>query len=328
MENFSVAVVDYDYPDLDIEKRIIGEAGGRFASAHARTEEEVLRAAQGADGVMLQYAPMTDRVIDGLPKCRVISRFGIGVDTIDLEAATARGIPVCNVPDYCFDEVSDHTIALILSLTRRVALANTMVRRGEWTIEGLMPVLASEKCTIGVVGFGNIGRILARKMLALGYRCVATDPYVEDAVFRQHNVERVSLSRLLEDSDVVTLHTPLTDETHHLIGKEELAMMKTTAFLVNTARGKLVDGRALYGALQGGRIAGAGLDVLEKEPPEPDDPLLSLESVCFTPHFAYYSDQSIVRLRTVTAESVIQVLNGRMPRSVVNRAVLEKIRLV
>jgi D-3-phosphoglycerate dehydrogenase / 2-oxoglutarate reductase len=318
----TIAIVDYDWADLSIEEPLVAEAGLRLVSSHAATEDAVIEAACEADGLVVQYAPITGRVLDALAGCRVISRYGIGVDTVDLAAATRRGIPVCNVPDYCFNEVSDHAVALIMGLIRRVFKANDQVKRGMWTLEGLMPIPSSDRCVVGIVGFGNLGRIVARKMIALGYRCIAADPFVADDIFTEAGVERVALGELLAAADVVTLHAPYTKETLHLIGKKELARMKPSAYLVNTSRGKLVDSRALCEAVRAGRIGGVALDVLEEEPPNVSDPLLSLENVYFTPHLAFYSTESMTRLRTMTVRAVIDVLSGREPHSVVNREVL------
>ncbi len=327
MSRFSIVIVDFDYPDVELERKIIEAAGGSLAFAHATTEDEVINAAEGADGVINQYAAMTERVFASLPRCRVVSRYGIGVDTIDLQAATNHEIVVCNVPDYCLEEVSNDAMALMLALCRKTKAADEQVKSGGWDFSQITPILAAEACTFGIVGLGNIGRRMARKAKALGYRCVACDPYLDDEVFAHHGVRRLSLGALLETSDIVSLHTPLTRETFHFIGERELKRMKPSAFLINTSRGRVIDQKALCSAMSKGWIAGAGLDVLEQEPPDPDDPLLSLNQVIITPHIAFYSEESIIRLRTITAESAVKVLDGQMPHAVVNPDVLARIRL-
>ncbi len=318
MSKKTIAIVDYDWADLEIEESIVKEHGWRLISGHAGSEEDVIRLAGEADGIVVQYAPITGKVLDKLQGCRVISRYGIGVDSIDVQAATERGIPVCNVPDYCFNEVTDHAVALIMGLIRRVMKANTLVKKGEWSLETLIPIPSSNQCTIGVVGFGGLGRILARKMKALGYPCIASDPFQDEKVFKEDGVKSVSLEELLREADVVTLHAPYSKGTHHMIGEKELAMMKPTAYLVNTSRGKLVDSTAMVAAVKDNQIAGVGLDVLEQEPPDQNNPLLALENVYITPHIAFYSEDSIKRLRAATIESVVEVLSGRVPRTVLN----------
>ncbi|MGQ9629962.1 MAG: C-terminal binding protein [bacterium] len=324
---FIIAVTDYDYPSLDLEERAVKAAGGRLIAGHSKNEEDIIELAREADGLLNQYVPITERVFQALKNCEVVCRYGVGVDNVDLEAATRHGVVVCNVPFYCLHEVSNHALALILALTRKVVAANSQVKGRIWDFNRLKPVFGSEGRTVGIVGFGNIGRLLARKVKPLGYRCVAYDPYVEDKVFKEEGVERVNLETLLREADIISLHAALTKETYHLIGERELKMMKPTAFLVNTSRGKLIDQGALYRALRDNIIAGAGLDVLEEEPPRPDDPILSLDNVIFTPHLAFYSEESFVRLRTTAVESAIKVIKGEMPQSVVNKDVLKKIKL-
>jgi D-3-phosphoglycerate dehydrogenase len=322
--SLKIVVTDYDYPSIDLEEEMIKGAGFGFQAGHAKTEDEAIAIASGADGVIAQYAPMTERVLESLPRCKVISRYGVGLDNVDVEAATRQGIIVCNAPRYCINEVSNHAIALMLALSRKVVAANAEIRRGIWDAVGLAPIMDPAAQVVGVVGLGNIGRTLVKKVIALGNPCIAYDPYKDEDLFRSLGVERVDLEALLRKADIVSLHTSLTKETYHLIGEEELSMMKPTAFLINTSRGKVVDQKALYRALKEKRIAGAALDVLEEEPPTKDDPLLSLDSLILTPHLAFYSDDSIRRLRTTVTGSVIQVLRGETPEYVANPDVLKR----
>lgn len=205
-----------------------------------------------------------------------------------------------------------------MGLIRQVFKASNLVKQGIWSLDELMPIPSSSQCTIGIVGFGALGRILARKIIALGYTCIASDPFQDMNVFKEAGVESVSLDELLKRSDAVSLHAPYSKGTHHMIGEKELRQMKSTAYLINTSRGKLIDSNALYNAVKEGQIAGAELDVLEQEPPTADNPLVGLDNIYITPHIAFYSEESIKRLRRATIQSVVDVLEGRKPHSVVN----------
>jgi D-3-phosphoglycerate dehydrogenase len=314
-----VAVTDHVFPDLDRERALLGQAGHdvRFR-ANAATVDEVRAAVEGADAVLNCYAPMPAEVIRGLDRCLVIARYGIGLDTIDLEEATAKGIVVTNVPDYCIDEVSDHALAMIMSLARGVALLDRRVRGGAWSPSDARPIHRLRGRTIGLVGFGRIARALAAKVTPLGLRVVTFDPFVPDDAVREAGAEPVTLGELLGEADVVSIHAPLTADNRHLIGAAELARMKPHAILVNTSRGPLIDVDALRTALSEGRLGGAGLDVLEVEPPSPGDPLLHRDDVVITPHAAFYSEESLRELQRKAVEQVIEALAGRTPPYAVN----------
>jgi D-3-phosphoglycerate dehydrogenase len=269
--------------------------------------------------LLVQWVKITPAVMDRMPKCRVISRYGIGVDMVDLDAATAHGIIVANVPDFCIEEVSTHTLAFMLSLNRHVWQHNAHVKSGKWGgVPGGAPTRLSSQ-TLGVVALGNIGREVARKASALGVKVLAYDPYIKPEVAQALGVELVGLEDLLRCSDYVSLHCPLVPETRHLIGAAQLALMKPTAYLINMARGPVVDQSALYQALTAGTIRGAALDVLEQEPPSPDDPLLKLDNVIITPHAASWTAEAGAQLRRDTAANVVTFLQGQLPRSIVNR---------
>ena len=309
-----VAVTDHVFPDLDQERAILSGAGHELRfERNAATVDEVVAAVAGADAVLNCYARMPADVIRTLDRCRIIARYGIGLDTIDMDAASERGIVVTNVPDYCIDEVSDHALALALGLARGVALLDRRVRMGSWTPTDARPLHRIRGRTFGLVGFGRIAQALAVKAAALGFRVVATDPYVPDDAVLDAGVEPLSLDELLARADVVSLHVPLTDESHHLIGPEALAKMKPAAILVNTSRGPLVDTSALHDALDSGRLGGAALDVLEQEPPAPDDPLLQRDDVVITPHTGFYSEESLRELQRKAVEQVVEALAGRRP---------------
>jgi D-3-phosphoglycerate dehydrogenase len=314
-----VAVTDHVFPDLEQERRLLADAGHelRFGS-NAASVEEVREAVTGADAVLNCFAPMPAEVIRSLERCVIIARYGIGLDTIDLDEATAKGIVVTNVPDYCIDEVSDHALALLMSLARGVTLLDRRVRSGSWTSTDARPIHRLRGRTLGLVGFGRIARALAAKVAPLGFRVVTHDPFVPDEAVRDAGAEPATLEELLVAADVVSIHAPLTPDSRHLIGEAELAMMKPGAILINTSRGPLVDLDALRAALAEDRLGGAGLDVLEVEPPAADDPLLHRDDVIVTPHAAFYSEESLEELQRKAVEQVIEALAGRTPPYAVN----------
>jgi D-3-phosphoglycerate dehydrogenase / 2-oxoglutarate reductase len=318
-----VAVTDHVFPDLDQEREILARAGHELRfERNAVSVEEVTVAVAGADAVLNCYSKMPGDVIRTLDSCRIIARYGIGVDTIDLDAANERGIVVTNVPDYCIDEVSDHALSLALALARGVTLLDRRVRTGSWTPTDARPLHRIRGRTLGLVGFGRIARALAVKAAALGYHVVATDPYIADDAVRDAGVEPLSFDELLERADVVSMHVPLTDESHHLFGSEALAKMKSGAILVNTSRGPLVDTAALRDALASGHLGGAALDVLEQEPPAPDEPLLQRDDVVITPHAGFYSEESVRELQRKAVEQVVDALAGRRPTYALNADVV------
>jgi D-3-phosphoglycerate dehydrogenase len=310
-----VIITDCDHGTITPEEAVLRAAGVPYRLHQAKTEDEVIAVARDADAIILQYAPITGRVLDGLPRCLVAVRYGVGVDTVDLAAATARGVMVANVPDYCIEEVSDHAIAMLLSLWRGVTSYDRAVRGGTWsaTERPPMPRLAGK--ILGVIGVGRIGAQAARKAAGVGMRVIGYDPYLSSL---PAGVQKVTLEELLQQADAVSLHMPLTAESRHLINEAALRKMKPTALLVNTARGGIVDTSALIRALREGWIAGAALDVLEQEPVPRDSPLLSLPNVILNPHAGWYSDQSVPELKRKTAETAVAVLRGQRPTSVVN----------
>jgi D-3-phosphoglycerate dehydrogenase / 2-oxoglutarate reductase len=302
-----VVITDCDHPDVDIERAVFGSAGLDVRLADCRTEADVLAAGADARALLVQYAPVSATVLAGLPHCQVVGRYGTGLDPIDVPAARDRGLEVVSVPDYSIQEVSDHAVALIMALCRGVVTAAGAVRAGRWSLADAGPVRRLETLRLGVIGLGRIGQAVARKAAALGFDVVGCDV----APPRVSPVSLLGLEDLLRTSDVVTLHVPLSDRTRHMIGASRLALMRPTAFLVNTARGGLVDQAALRAALAAGALAGAGLDVLEAEPPDPADPLLTDERVIITPHVAFYSAQSLVELKRRVATGIIEALARR-----------------
>jgi len=299
-----------------------------LVSRRCRMEEEVIELGRRAHALLVPHAPITCRVMANMPNCRVVVRYGHGFDVIDVAAATEHGIVVANVP-FVTEEVAEHTIMLALACERKVARLDRAIRAGEWqhAKQQLSPMSRIGGRTLGLVAFGRIARAVARRALALGLHCLATDPYVEPDVIKKCGVEPVELYELLARSDFVSLHTPLNCETRHLIGEGELRLMKPTAYLINTSRGPVVDEAALVRALRENWIAGAGLDVFEVEPLAADSPLLRFDNVILTPHSAGYSDASRPKGRVQAAQEVVRVLKGHWPKNLVNPEVKEKVRL-
>lgn len=309
-----VAVVGTRYASLDIEEQVLAPLGVTLVSGWGGDEAELVRLCRGCAVAMAGNPPrFTRSVLVELPELRGIVRSGIGVDSIDLEAAAELGKVVCNVPDYCVDEVSTHAVSLILALNRRLLACDRIVREGGWNFDALRPLQSPSDQTAGIVGLGQIGRRVARKLGAFGFRLLGYDPYVPPAHIAELGVAPVDLDTLLAESDYVTLHSPLTPQTRHMIGAPQLARMKRTACLVNTARGALVDEEALAAALEAGTIGGAAVDVLEQEPPARDNPLLRRPNVLLTPHVAWYTERAERELRRKSVEEAIRILEGRPP---------------
>ncbi len=317
-----VAVSDSVFPNLELAKAVLSELEAELRLADEPTPEAILEVAREADGMLVTYAQITGDIIRQLSRCRIIARFGIGVDNVDIEAATQAGIVVTKVPDYCIDEVSDHALALLMALARKIPYSNQLTHAGEWRMPAVVPLYRLRGRTLGLVGFGRIPRMLAPKAQALGLKVVAYDPYVSEEAMAALGVEQVGFDELLQASDYISIHAPLTPETHHLFNAEVFRAMKRQALLVNTARGPLVDVQALAQALEEGQIAGAALDVLPEEPPPADHPLLGRKDVILSPHTAWYSVEALEDLQTKAAQEVARVLRGERPRNPVNPQVL------
>jgi D-3-phosphoglycerate dehydrogenase / 2-oxoglutarate reductase len=328
MQKWKVVVTDWEYADLRYEEQVLNSERIELVPAQCRTEEEVIAACRDADALINQYAPITRKVIDSLEKCRVITRYGVGVNTVDVEAATEKGICVANVPDYCMDEVADHALALLLAWTRKVVVANHHVKSGVWDFKVTQPITRLRGKVLGLIGFGKIPQALAEKVKPLGLRVIAHDPFVPEALAQEKGVKLVSLDELCREADIVSVHAPLTKATEGMVGKEQFDAMKQSAIVINTSRGPVIDERALIEALRAGSIAGAALDVVEQEPISPDNPLLTMEQVILTPHVAWYSEEAAAEMRTKAAMGVVDVLlHGEYPKYLVNAQVKEKVRL-
>jgi D-3-phosphoglycerate dehydrogenase len=325
MEKYSyqVVITDCDHGSIEEEREEFGRISAELILAQVKEEEDLIRVCKEADGIINQYSLFTRRVLENLPKCKVISRYGVGVDSVDLRAATDLGIIVTNVPDYCIDEVANQTISMMLALMRKVAFFDQKVKSGQWDFRLGIPIHRTRGKTLGLIGCGKIGLEVAKRISSFGVRVIAFDPYIEKA---PAGVELRDLDIVLKESDFLSIHCPLNESTRHLIGEKEFRKMEKKPLLINTSRGPIIDEEALIQALKEGHLSGAGLDVLEKEPPDPFNPLLKMENVIITPHVSFYSVESISELKRRTAKSVSAVLLGRRPKSVVNREVLGKTR--
>jgi D-3-phosphoglycerate dehydrogenase / 2-oxoglutarate reductase len=317
-----VLVTDHGFPHLDIETDVLRAAGHELSVAPAASVAGLIAAGRDADALLVQFAPVPAAVIDALERCRVIVRYGIGYDNVDLAAAGRRGIPVCNVPDYCIDEVADHSLALALSLARRLPQTDAALRAGGWKIMPPTPFPALRDSVFATAGFGRIARAVLSRAAACGFRVAAYDPFVADAEFAAAGVRRLTEDELWAEADVLSLHLPLTAETKHWVNATTLARLPAGAVIVNTARGALIDTVALAAALHEGRLGGAGLDVYETEPLPADHPLRAAPHTVLTSHTAWYSAASIPRLQRKAAENVVRALAGYTPHHIVNRAQL------
>lgn len=318
MKSYQVAVTDYGFPDLEQERSILEPLGFEFVTGQCRTGAEVAELCRDADAVLTQWAPVTAEAIASLRKCKIIVRYGIGVDNVDLEAAKQRNIPVVNVPDYAVQEVADHTLSLMLAIVRKIPQIDRQVRRGVWEISPCRPIMGLQDKVLGVAGFGNISRAVVQRAKAFGLTVIAYDPFVHESVFNSFGVEKADWQTLLSRSDIVSVHMPLTKETKHIFNAEAFRAMKNTSFLVNTSRGGTVETPALIDALQNGEIAGAALDVLEQEPIPADSPLLQMEQCLVTSHCAWYSESSLLRLQEYAALEIKRLFSGEHPLHVVN----------
>jgi D-3-phosphoglycerate dehydrogenase len=316
-------VCGLDHVNLTEEQEVFGKAGMRLQTVVARTEAEYLERCRDADALLIQYGAVTRRVLEGLPRVRVLVRYGVGVDGIDVAAATDHGVPVVNVPDYGTDEVANHAVALLLALARKIARLDRQTRGGGWDVFRIGSVARLAGQTVGILGCGRIGSAVARKLGGFDVRLLGCDPHIDSF---PPGVQPVAFERLLHESDYLTVHCPLTDQTRHAFNSDSLGRMRPTAALINTARGGIVDTAALITALQEGLLAGAGLDVLEQEPIDPASPLLRMEQVIVTPHAAWYSEEGRSDLKRRAAEEAVRVLRGERPRHCVNPEVLARQR--
>lgn len=311
------------FAPLDIEAGVLGPLGIEVVKAERDGDEDALiESCRGAEAVLAGSAPrFTRRVLEALQGTRALVRYGIGVDRIDLEAAADVGITVCNVLDYCTDEVALHAVTLVLALTRKIETAALHARAGGWGVAEVVPIAAPEASTVAVLGLGRIGRRAAEFLHGLGFRVVGYDPFLTADPTGGAVTLAASVDEAITGAQVVSLHLPLSESTRHLLGERELGLLAPGAVVVNVSRGGLIDEAALLRALDAGHVGGAGLDVLENEPPTPDDPVVRHPGVLVTPHMAWYSVQAQVRMRRMAAEEVARCLRGEAPLSPVRPAV-------
>lgn len=311
-------ITDYQYESVMTEREIIEGAGFTLEACQAKTQEALIAAVEDADAVITQYADINAEVIGCMKHAKMIIKYGIGVNNIDCEAASRKGIYVCNVPDYGVDEVSDHAVAMILALGKKLPVVTDAFRHGDWGYSSTFPLFRLKECSAGLIGFGRIPRMVAAKLQAFGMKVFAFDPYVNEKEASAAGVEITSLEHILETCDFVSVHCPLTSDTRHMIGEKELSKMKESAFIINTARGGVIDEGALIKALKNKWIAGAAVDVFEKEPVSPEHELLHMPNVIATPHVAWYSETAIRTLQRKVALEVVNVLSGNKPFHCVN----------
>jgi len=327
-KNYKVLVTDYVWPSTDPEREVLSSIGATIIEAPDPNESTLIELAADVDAIMTCFAQVTANVVKAAKNCMVISRYGVGVDNIAVSTATEQGIPVTYVPDYCVDEVSDHVMALLLTWNRQIVFYDKVAKMGDWGGSvSPVPLRRLRGKNLGVIGLGRIGLAVAGKAQALGINVLGYDPYISGNTAAMDNIAITSLEDLLEQGDYISVHTPLNDNTRGLIGKNELSRMKPTCYLVNCARGPIVDEMALYQALLSGSIAGAGLDVMEDTEPRADNPLFELANVIVTPHVAFLSNESVNELEVRTAQATKNVLLGQMPEFLVNPEVLATSRV-
>ena len=310
--------------DRDTQKRF----NCQLRLVNISTEEESIFACRNAHLVLATRGLFTKKVLEKMKDCLAIIRFGVGVENIDIKSATKLGIIIANVPDFCVDEVSDTVIAAILALNRKLFFLHKTIIGGRWDRRLARPITRIKNQTLGLIGFGRIARAVAAKMKGFGLNIIAYDPYIKKQEIKRFSVRPVDFNYILKQSDFISLHLPLNNETYHLIEKKQLRKMKHNAYLINTSRGKIIDEVALYKALKEGWIAGAALDVLDEEPPDFKNPILKLDNMIFTPHFASYSEEAFEELEKKVREAAIMVLKGRFPSHIVNPDVKSSARLI
>ena len=319
---FKVLITDPYHQNFHIEKEILATINAVVKVGHCKTEEDVIRLGSEMDGLLVSYIPIGKKVIENLHKCKVIVKYAVGVDNIDLEAATLKKIFVINVPRYCVEEVSTHTVALLLNLIRKISKYDQSVKRGCWDPLVGDPIFRLENRVLGIIGFGNIGKRVAEKFRPFKFSIIVYDPLVNDKIISKYGAKKVELETLLRQSDYISLHCPLNKYTKHLIDFEEIEIMKKGVFIINTSRGEVINQMALYKALQDGKIAGAALDVLEKDPPSLVD-IINADNIIYTPHIAWNSVEAEIELRKSAAQEVKRVLEGKKPLNLVNKDALK-----
>ena len=320
---WKVLITDFVWPSTDPERKILEEGGAEVIIAPNSEEETLIALSHDVDAIMTCFANVSENIIRSAPNCKVIGRFGVGVDNIDVDVATELGIAVTYVPDYCIDEVSDHVIAMMHTWNRKIATFDKSVKERGWGHLGLnMRIMRLRNKTIGIVGFGRIGQAVAEKSKVFGLDILVSDPVISQSFAADKGCKLVGMDELLKESDFVTLHAPLMDSTINLIGKKELHLMKKDSFLINAARGQLINENDLLDALKTNTIGGAGLDVMADNIPPIDHPFFSLDNILITPHIAFFSQEATIELEERAAGEVVRAYQGVMPENLVNKDVL------
>ncbi len=324
MAKFKVVLLQHGYPSVEREREIVTSSGGEFIDGDSLSEAEAFRACETADGILVRWQKITPELIQRFRRCRIIVRYGVGYDNVDVPAATAANIIVGHIPNYCLDEVSTHAIALLLACVRNLVGKHRKMEQGAWDPNPIEPLYRMAGQTLGMVGLGNIGQAVARKMGGWGMTLLATDPFLDKTVADGLGVTLVDLPTLLRQSDFISLHVPLLPETRHLISDRELHLVKPTAMLINTARGPVLSNDALLAALDDRRLAQAGLDVFETEPLPATSRLRAHPKIIVSDHVAWYSEESQMELKTTAAQEVVRVCKGVLPLAVANPEVLKR----
>ncbi|WP_119071363.1 C-terminal binding protein [Aggregatilinea lenta] len=314
MSRGKIVMLNYEYDDLSLEQEECAKQGFEFAAGHCSTDDEFLAVAGDAVGIVNVYARVTPRVAEGLKNCKVIARTGAGYDLINVEACRANGIEVCYVPDYCVNEVADHAVGLLIAVQRKILQHHRNILAGKWDYQLVGPVARLNTQTLGLIGLGRIGRHVVRKIKEIIPTILVYDPYLDSETFAELGVQQADLDTIFEQAHIISLHAPLTPQTHHIISAESLARMRKHPFIINVSRGALIDLNALIDALQSGQVRGAGIDVLESEPDVPPA-LKALDNIILTPHAAWYSQDAEHETRTRALADVIRVINGEPPRN-------------
>jgi D-3-phosphoglycerate dehydrogenase len=319
---FKILITDPYHQNFHIEKEILAEINTVVKVCHCKTEEDVIRLGSEMDGLLVSYVSIGKKVIENLHKCKVIVKYSVGLDNIDLEAATQKKIFVANVPRYCVEEVSTHTLALLLNLVRKISKYDQSVKRGSWDPLVGDPIFRIGNKVFGIIGFGNIGKRVAEKIQPFKLSIIVYDPFINSKLISKYGAKKVELETLLRQSDYISMHCPLNKSTKHLIDFKEIEIMKKGVFIINTSRGEIINQNALYKAIKDEKIAGAALDVLEKDPPSLTD-IMNIDNIIYTPHVAWNSVEAEMELRKSAAQEVKRVLEGEKPLNLVNKEILK-----
>lgn len=323
MRPFKVVISDYSYESLENEKAVLSQIDTEIFDYQCKTEDELITVASDCDALIVQFAPVTRRVIENLKNCKVIVRYAIGMDIIDIKAATEHGIYVANVPDYGIDEVSNHAICLLLALIRKLPQAMQTIKEHKWDCSLIKPLHRTLGKRLGLIGLGRIPSDVAKKLSGFGFEIVSFDPYIDKKHADELNVQLVSFDELIETSEFISIHCPLTDDTRGLFNRDVFKRMKNSAIIINTARGPIINENDLIDALINNEIGAAAIDVSEKEPIDYESPLLSMPNVIVTPHIAWYTEESNVALQTKAAQEVLRVLKGDIPKNLINKELIK-----